>query len=285
VNVSASRFCTYCGAPLPESAGFCPRCGGAVSPAGTATPGPAGAPAAGFALPSPYYPYGQAPAAPPAGPADRSALSRVKLAALLGLVAGALSLVELAATPALRFLSVSTTAGGTSVSVNESAFLLAVLFGSLGVAFTLVELWLYRRAFQTLAPFDYNFSTPASLALAAAIGIVLISLAAAGLVALFVQAFNCAAGGPLTTACLNVGGILGLAVVVLIAAIVALIGYIGVLIGIWRLGVRFNEGMFKIGAVLLLFPVVGVVGSLLIFLGARAALASVGSAPPPTVFR
>lgn len=237
-----------------------------------------------FGYPPPYYPYGGVPVDASTRPADLSALSRVRLSALIGIVAGALGIVEIAATPAFTLFSVGATSGGTTISVNLTAFLLAVVFGSLGFAFVLIELWLYRRAFQTLTTVDSRFSTPGTLALTAAIGVVLVALGALGLVAVFYQAISCAAGGPITTACLNVAGLLGLGVLVLIAGIIAFIGYVGVLVGIWRLGTRYRDGRFKAGAVLLLLPFLSFVGAILIWIAARSSLASLGTAPPPLSF-
>ena len=101
-------------------------------------------------------------------------------------------------------------------------------------------------------------------------------LALFGLVYALEQAITCAgSGNPITSACLNVGTLLGIVAVMGITAIIILVGYIGLLIGIWRLGSRYSSDGFKVGAVLLIFPVLSVAGAILILVSARNARARI----------
>ncbi len=54
-----------------------------------------------------------------------------------------------------------------------------------------------------------------------------------------------------------------------IAAIVLFAGYIGLLVGIWRLGSRYSEWMFKVGAIFLLIPFLNVAGAVFVLIAAR----------------
>ena len=274
----ATRFCSHCGSPVVPTATFCASCGAPVG--GTAPPpGPPGTPPpVTFAVPSPYTPYPAYPsaypmaAAPSFGEVDRVALSSVSLAAILGLVGAVLGFLTLLVAPVSSIVSTSTSGSGTSVSLNLSGLYLLVVVAGIGLVLTILELWFYRQAFRALAPGDRRFATPATLVLVALVALVIVILAAIGLVDLVYQAILCSgSGNPITSTCINVGNILGLAAVVGIGAIILLVGFIGLLIGIWRLGTRYGEGMFKVGAILLIFPVLNFVGLILILLAARSA--------------
>jgi len=287
----AAAFCSYCGYPLISNATFCTACGAAV---GGSAP-PLGPPAASFPPPPPgtsyYSPYARTylePGDVPAGygPGDQVALLHVSWAAILGLVGAALSMVELVFTPAFSFLKVTTTAtGSATLSVSQSGLALVVAVGALGFALTVAELFLYRRAFAVLRNLDRKFSAPATFVLLALAALGIVFLVAIGFLSVISQAITCAGpGNPITSACLNVGSLLGLVAVLVIAAIVAFMGFIGLLIGIWRLGTRYNDTMFKVGAVLLIFPVLNVVGLILILVGARSAGGSLRGTTSPMPF-
>lgn len=165
------------------------------------------------------------------------------------------------------FLAVTTTSRGPSVSAQLPA-MLGVIFG-IAAAFGLVQLLLYRTGFHTLSEVSAEFSTPSTLALFAIIG-VLFLVAGLGLflVAIY-QAIQCVgAGNPLTVACLVNGTLWGAVALIVIGGILALVGYIGILLGIWRLGSRFNNALFKVGAILLIIPYLSVVGLILLLVGA-----------------
>jgi len=231
--------------------------------------------------PTQYPAYSPAGSAPSSRPADLSALSRVTVAAILGIVGALLSIVELVATPATSFVTVTTssTTGNSSVSLNPAAFYLVAAVGAVGVIFTMIELWLYRGAFRELSAHDSRFSTPSKLALLAFVGLVLLIVLAAAVFALVYQATVCAgSGNAITSACLNVGAFLGLIGLLVIVGIATFVGYIGVLIGIWRLGTRYNEGLFKAGAILYIIPFLNFIGLVLILVGARSARRSIENA-------
>lgn len=289
----AARFCSRCGQPVPPGGSFCPSCGAAVA----GIPGPTvppGTPYPPFALgPTPYTPYAAYPGqnvgpgwnTPAIGPRDLPALYDVLLAAVLGLVGIILSIVALSGGPALAVTSVQTAGSVTMISVNLWALYWVALFGGVSAVFALGELWFFRRAFQTLAPQDPRFSTPATLTLLAFVGLLILVMAALGLVDVIYQAAQCSGpGNPITSRCIDVGAAAGLSVVIAIVGLVALVGFIGFLIGIWRLGTRYGEGTFKVGAILLIFPVLNLVGTILILLAVRAARGKVPAVPPSLQF-
>lgn len=240
--------------------------------------------------PMPYSPYPPPPTGPwgaaSFGPSDEVALSHVTTAVILGLVGIVLSLVVEFASPVVSIFDVTTVGSGSSVSLSPSALLLVGTLLTVGVALTMAELWFYRRAFLALAGGDPRFRTPSRLVLLALISIAIVVVAAFGFFAIVYQAVVCSgAGNPISTVCVNVGALLAFLVVLLCCVVGLVVGYIGLLVGIWRLGTRYGEDMFKVGAVLLIFPVLNFVGAILILVAARSAAArlpSRGGVPGPT---
>jgi Protein of unknown function (DUF973) len=208
-----------------------------------------------------------------------TALSKVSLAAALGLIGAILSFVELFATPATSLSGSTVNGSPTFVLSVETLYFIGAVAG-IGLVFGLVELLFYRQAFATLAAVDPRFSTPSSLVLAAMVGLVIVVLAGVGLFVVVYQAILCAgAGSPITSTCLDAGTLLGLVGLLVVAALIVFVGYIGLLVGIWRLGTRYDESLFKVGAVLLIIPVLNLVGLILIIVAARAARNKAGRAP------
>ena len=278
-----AAFCPYCGKPVVAGGTFCPSCGATLgSPAtgavGTPPPSPFAPPPVGPVPPlgATYSMFG-APN-PASLSLDRSALSSVQWAAVLALVGAFVSVVTLFAGNVGSLVTVTTTASGSSsLSLSAAALYFLAVTAGVGLVLTVLELILYRSAFRALAPIDDRFSTPATLVLLLFIAVILIVVIGAAVIGVALQAIACAgAGNPITSSCLSVGTLLDLVGLLAVVAIVALIGYIGLLIGIWRLGSRYNESLFKVGAILLIFPVLNFIGAILILVGARAALSRLG---------
>ena len=140
--------------------------------------------------------------------------------------------------------------------------------------FTFLQL---RSAFKTLSAVDRpRFKTPSTLTLlliiALPIVIVGVTIEIAGL-APFLNAVaqSQKAGQPVTTPSLSgFGEFFAGAALAFIGGIITLIGFIGGLIlGIWRLGSRYDESLFKVAAILFIIPLLDVVSPILILIGAR----------------
>lgn len=205
---------------------------------------------------------------------DVKALGAVRWAAVLGLVGGVIGLVAITLPGFTSFLLVNSTSNGPVLSLSTPAVFGAYVGAAAALA--VVALLLYRRGFRALAEVSAEFSTPSTLALVALIGVVLVFAGLGLLLAALAQAISCAgAGNPITSSCLLTGGFWGGIALVLVGALVALVGYIGVLIGIWRLGSRYDRATFKVGAILLIIPYLSVVGYLLILVGTTQELGRV----------
>jgi len=273
----AARVCGFCGKTIPSGAAFCPSCGAAVA-AGSPLPASPGY-GAPFSLPaSPAAPW-TPPGFPTPGGAsvedrrrEASALRAVETAAIIALVGFAFSVAFLFAAPVSAAFGATTTGTGSNTTVHLSVdwTIFFILLGG-SAAFTILQLVFYRSAFGTLMVRDARFRTPALLTILAIVGYVLLMTGLAILVTDIVSATNHCANlmGSAYDNCLFGGTFGGSLALVAVGGIVALIGFIGLLIGIWRLGSRYDDGLFKAGAVLLIFPILQLIGSILILVAAH----------------
>lgn len=204
--------------------------------------------------------------------------------AILSILSGAIGAVFEAVGGIGRLYSVSTTSTGTTVSLPP--FWSWFVYLGASVVIGLVTLVLYRMSFRALVPADARFSMPATLSVVALIGTVIALAGGVLLMETVYQAVGCAgAGQPLTRSCLPLSAFVGTAALVAIGGITALVGVIGILIGVWRLGTRHDEPLFKAAAILLIFPFADIVGAVLMLVAARSALQKVdvmtaGGTPP-----
>jgi Protein of unknown function (DUF973) len=192
----------------------------------------------------------------------------VSVAAILTIVGTVLGLAVSAFANIGRLTSVST--GGSGVVLHlPPAWVWAVVFG-FDAVLGLAGLVFLCSAFRALRPFDSRFSAPAALAVVAMVGVVLLLVGAGVLIDSLYSAAQCAgAGAPVTRACLISATFWGGLALVGVGLLLAVVGWIGVLLGLWRLGSRYNESLFKIGAVLQIIPIANVIGAILILIGAR----------------
>ena len=126
-------------------------------------------------------------------------------------------------------------------------------------------------AFHGLSTVDPTFRTPAVLSLLALIGIAF-SLVGAALVlnGLYAAEACVGAGNPITRACLLTGPFWAGIAFAAIGGVLALIGLIGVLLGLWRVGTRYQDSLIHVGTFLLIFPYLNVVGAVLILASASS---------------
>jgi len=183
---------------------------------------------------------------------------------------------------ALGLDTVSTTSSGIGLQLSSTVF--ALLFAT-----SLVELlvvFFAWAAFRKLAVFDRRFSTPSKLTLLLAIALVIVIAALYPLLTQLNGTLTCinstmnnhtAAAG-----CIS-GSLAALVLLVALAGLLALIGYIGLLMGIWRLGTRYDNGLFKAGAILTIIPVFNIVGAILVLVAAHSARERLDRAPSPVV--
>ncbi|HEV2448922.1 MAG TPA: DUF973 family protein [Thermoplasmata archaeon] len=206
-----------------------------------------------------------------------SALSSLQIAGLLGLlggIAGAISAAYFATTNALTPATTSTSSGTLRFTINTGVVEEVLVIGAAAAVLELVTLCYYLSAFRALRQTDPGFETPARLIWLAIIGLPFLFLGVAYLFESLIALANCSNGLPATgnieSSCgSQLAGVLAAAGVFLLVAIIAFIGWITFLVGVWRLGSLFDEGAFKAAAVLFLIPYVSMIGSLLVWYCAR----------------
>ncbi len=203
--------------------------------------------------------------------ADREGLTQLRRAAFVSLVAALLGVINTLLQEYAPIVQVSPTTTGPNLHVGSTAPLWAGL--AIGLPLLGLELLFLRFAFRALLRFDTTFSTPSGLSLLALAGLPILAAGYALLIAALLQAVGCAgAGNPVSLSCLLTPTFSGAVGLLVIGGLLTLIGYVGVLVGIWRFGTHFDNGLFKAGAILLIFPLLALVGAILLLVGAARAL-------------
>ncbi|MFZ0699353.1 MAG: DUF973 family protein [Thermoplasmata archaeon] len=252
------KVCLACGQVAENTDAFCPRCG---------TPLPASA----AATPAPVYVY-QMPAPPPPSPEEWPSMERFRTASLLGMIAFLISTASGAV--AIVYLRGALLLNTTHNTVTISSNVIPLLWFSAGVeaislAILIGSLYYYRQAFVGLRDRASTFSTPATLAVLAIVGAAILIAGALVEVQYTVGVINCLnQPGGTTNSCVGGRAVLASLGLVGVAAIVFFIGLLGGLIGVWRVGVRYQTDLPRIGAVLSIFPYINWIGMLLNYVGA-----------------
>jgi Protein of unknown function (DUF973) len=218
--------------------------------------------------------------APDTRETDVAGLSKIWMAALISIIGSALS-VGVFVSLNIGYVHVALPASGSPLTLTETAVGIVLGIAIVGLVITIISFWFYRDGFLALRKVDPKFSTSPTWALLVIVGLALLAL---GVIALFAELFSIiSCVGTATTmipaSCLNLGALLGVLGLVLVGAIILIVGYIGTLVAIWRLGDRFNNSLFKIAAVLLIFPYLSFVGQILILLAASGARTMVKQHP------
>ena len=204
--------------------------------------------------------------------ADRVALGKIKNFALLGIVGIILGFVIPLFTldSALGLASVSTATISSVANIVEIYSAIAIV----GVAIGIVSIVMVRSAFKTLAPVDSQFGTPSTMVLGMFAAMVLAIVAVIALIGFAFSIASQVAANPGVTP--NFSGILVFSGLIILAGISWLVGIIGIILGLWRTGTRYNEGLLKIGGIFYIIPLLDIVAPILVYLGASSAEKKVG---------
>lgn len=274
VNAPGSWACWRCGVSLPQVVGGVPQAPGYAAP-------PPPPPPPGWAPPSAW---GYAPPRPALTPAiDGRALDRGQVAAIIGFVAGLVSpVVLLLVGPSIGSSFSLAGNGGGTVPTPSLAFW--SLVGAIGVGLAILTWLVMRSAFTLLRPGDPEFGTPSKLVAVGVIGLVLLAVALPVVLAGIGPLVQCVDQNhnqtvPMTNDCLasNGGELVGGILLLFVSAIISLIGYIGLILGVWRLGTRYDVTVLHIGAIVAIF--LPFIGWLLVWIGIREARRKVPPSP------
>ncbi len=208
---------------------------------------------------------------------ERAGLTWIAVGAGIALIAAILE-VTVQYIPGFTSLlsSLGTSLTNTSVGLTDLV-ILAVLVG-VGTGAAIAEMAVFRAGFVRLATVDNSaFRTPSRFSYVAITGLAWFLAGVEWLLIMLYQAVNCANGASsIPSSCLGSLTVLIAVAFTFIGVIMALVGYIvGILLGLWRIGARYQKTATKVGTILLIFPYLNIVGAILILIqvtGARQSL-------------
>ncbi|MCL4451027.1 MAG: DUF973 family protein [Candidatus Thermoplasmatota archaeon] len=240
------KFCSNCGAKIDKEAVICPACG--VSQAGYSGFGSINNAQAGSSTNTRE---------------DFDGIGKIKNGALVSLVGIILSLVGIAAVEGALL-------SGFSSGSPLSGFSTLIAVALVGVIIGLASILLYRSGFGILRQVDARkFGTPYTFSTVFLVGFVFLIL---GLI-IFLVAIPF-----LSLSLLVVGDVF-----LILSVILLLLGdIIGIVLGLWRVGERYNSTAIKVGAIFFIIPYLDVIAPILVFIGANSAQKSMRSMQPPS---
>lgn len=233
----------------------------------------------------PARPASGAALRPQVGPSvDLTALARVRLASLLGLLSSAVSamiLVTLFTLPGEVTSSSGASSSGLSssggVTLHFSSLGTAGLIASLGlvpVLIGIVVVLLFLFALGELSRASATFRMPARFAVVALGGLAVVVVGLLLLQVGLAQEGSCSLSWSLYhNPCLSQAAAWVGAVLAGVGLFPAVAGILGIEVGVWRLGVRYAVPMLKVGAVLLVVPFASIAGYLLVLLASHRQIA------------
>lgn len=220
--------------------------------------------------------------APVQRPTDAPILDDLWWFGVLGLAAAAIAWVaQFALGPTVGLSVTGNPVASTGAHIDTSLLLLLVLVAACALVCNFGSLFQVRRGFLRLAALDHRFRSSPTYALVEILGSMMF-LAGLGIVLLtLVLAVNCAATAvpPTSTvplSCFNLGGLLGGVALLFVGGILSLIGLIGVAVGLWRAGERYDDSLLRAGAVLTVIPFLNVFGFVVLLLGVRTTSRKLG---------
>jgi hypothetical protein len=211
---------------------------------------------------------------------ESAALSRIAWYAIIQIAGGAVGIATyLLFLPG--FFSRFPIASSGTASVSDLASWLQGLLSSLVVvivvifAIGLIAVFLLLNAFKRLSRLDGpNFSTPATLMILLLVGVVIVGIGLIPLFWMLSQLLSNIAQNP-TTYTLAGGQVADLSAAVALTVIGGMLSFVGVIggeiLGLWRVGARFDSTMIKISAILIIIPYLNWVGPILLLVGALEA--------------
>ena len=240
------KFCPNCGAKIDKDAVICPACG--ASQTGTS----------GFGSIS-----NQQESTFTVSGRDLDGIKNVKTASLLGIIGIILGLVGASA---IERAIISGVLSGSPFTAIPALFIVALI----GIIIGFISILLYRAAFRDLREVDgRRFGTPYTFTTVLLVGF-----------AVLILALLLVLGGVVA---LSLSLVLFGAVLVIIAAILLLLGdVVGIILGLWRVGVRYNNTLIKVGAIFYIIPYLDVLAPVLVFIGANSVEKKLETSHPPS---
>ncbi len=201
--------------------------------------------------------------------AEERGVRRAQLAALLSVLGIALALLG----PFILFIALGLTIPVIGISFGAAALTITLIEGLLGlvvagVFLEMISFGLYTSSFGLVRHVDSRFRAPRALSVVGVVGFLLVGLAAAALLGEIFQAVECAASGA-GTSCID-PTIAQLAAFMFIGGLLlGFVGWIGLLLGLYRFGSRYESTLLKVSAILMIFPLVNLIAPILAFVELR----------------
>jgi len=153
--------------------------------------------------------------------------------------------------------------------ITVNTFYLAVAAIAGGLVLGVVSYVFFYLGFRTIRKGAPSFGAPTTLMIVGLVGYLMAAIGVVLIVGTVVSAINSAVAGTVSAggAALDLSAVFGGFALIGVGAILSLIGVIGLVLGNWRAGTRYNESAVKVGAILSIVPVVSVVGYVLLLAG------------------
>ena len=174
----------------------------------------------------------------------------------------------------------------TSLTAAQAATIFEPLFRTLAlilpitIALGLAAVVVLTLSFRQFTKVDRSrFSTPSTMTILMIIGLAAVTVGAIpifyGLGDLIVQLTRTQTGNPAQSYASFVGSFIFFGALIGIGGLLALVGMIGgVILGLWRVGVRYDQTVIKVGAIFIIIPFLNFVAPALILIGAHDAKGS-----------
>ena len=227
------------------------------------------------------------PAAPYMAPdprvaaAERSGIQRARIASLSILVALIVSIVGPFVLLIIDGVSIARFGihfGTNSFTVTLLTQIVEVL--AVGVALIVIAIILYLASFAAFRRVQPGFTAPLVCGIIGAIGFLLILGGIASYLSQIFSAVACSQTNA-PASCINFTSIFVALGAVLLGALLALIGWIGLIIGIYRIGKRYHSTLTKVGAILYIIPLLNIIAPILVFVGISGIRPLTPPPPPP----
>jgi hypothetical protein len=141
-----------------------------------------------------------------------------------------------------------------------------------GVILFLISIIEYRHAFGVLKESNPSLASPYSLMKWIYIGLILEIIMIPLMLIFMLSILSSADSSSPSSGFIGTIAIVGLiGVIWLIGGIMSLIGYIGMIMGLYRSGEIFDEGIMRIGAILYIIPYLNIVAPILVYIGTLSA--------------
>jgi len=267
-------FCPYCGHTLEPDAAFCPSCGKRVPTQGAAA-----------GISPPPYPTSQLNLGPPPsiyGDADRKALGRLWTASIIFLVmfVAGIGADLIFIGQFSKFFIFTPPAGGVGGAPPNFHFFTGIFFTYLVITLTatgvieILALILVRSSFKNLESVDRShFHMPSILTLLALVALpfVLIGLVIElSALPAFMNSISqqTTSGVPPTLSSPAFGSFFIGTAIEGLGGLIGVIGFIGgIMLGLWRVGRRYDSTLIKVSAILLIIPIADIIVPILMFIG------------------